>query len=363
MTLECRPAGASHAQPKISVIIPVHNGEKQIGECLTSIFQTPIPVAYEIWVIDDGSTDRTKEVVDRFSCKYKKIQKSGVARARNTGIAAASGEILLFFDADVVLTSKTIAAFLRVFENDKEVSIAQGRWAHDDFSRNFNTGFHLDKWSYNFEKLLGGKRRVAVSELMTGCLGVRKEVFEKIGGFDEDYKRAGGEEWELGFRVVQNGYKIYYYNDISVRHDFGSFVNTVYKTYFRTVNFSILIFEAMGQNTNHLDDVKNSIPSRDKYSMVFVSLAIVAALFFMCTMLFTLRLGSFDPQTLFFLPLFFFGLYLYNARGFFHFLYDRKGLLFTLRGIGADLLIISQKVLGVLSAIFYFYVLRVKHKI
>ncbi|MBC8344512.1 MAG: glycosyltransferase [Bacteroidetes bacterium] len=344
---------------KLSIIIPVFNGEQFIESCLTSIFQVSIPVSFEVLVIDDGSTDHTWVIANKFACKCKKIEKSGVASARNVGIAEASGEVLLFFDADTLLTDNTVSAFLEVFNSEEDVFIAQGKWAQDFPSANFNTTFHLNKWSYNFQKLLAGRKRVAVAELMTGCLGVRKEVFEKIGGFNENYKRSGGEEWELGFRAVQYGYKIYYYDSISVHHNFGSFLSTVKKTYFRTINFAMLIFDAGNQKYELLNKIKNSVPNRDKYNMVFVSLVVVMLFLGLTSVGSTLSFfKGYHAHSFVLLSLFFLCLYLYNVKGFLYYQYGREGVLFTLRGLSADFMIVAQKVLATLSALFIYYVLR-----
>jgi glycosyltransferase involved in cell wall biosynthesis len=312
-------------------------------------------------VIDDGSTDRTEEIVRGLPCQYIKIEKSGVARARNVGIANASGEILLFFDADTILTKNTITMFLEVFNNDHELCIAQGRWVQDCPSANFNTQFHLNKWSYNFKKLLSGQKRMAVSELMTGCLGVRKEVFQKIGSFDENYKRSGGEEWELGFRMLKNNYKIYYYDSIAVHHEFGSFLSTLYKTYYRTINFAMLILDLKNEKKAMLEGVKNSVPKRDKLSMIYVSLivgAIIYGLYYVSPLAPSTPVPHSQAGAL--TGLFFCGLYLLNIKSLLFFHYERAGVLFSLRALFADWLIISQKILATLSAVLIYYMLRQK---
>jgi glycosyltransferase involved in cell wall biosynthesis len=352
---------ATISTPVLSIIIPVYNGEKYVHGCLDSIIRTAIPVEYEILVVDDGSTDRTQSIVKDFPCQYINIEKSGVARARNVGIAHATGEILLFFDSDTRLTKNTIINFLEVFDSNPELCVVQGKWVQDCPSANFNTLFHLNKWSYNFECLLAGGGRAAVSELMTGCLGIRKEVFKKVGGFDENYKRAGGEEWELGFRIVRNKYLIYYYDSIAVYHNFGSYFNTVYKTYFRTINFAMLIFEARNKRDDLLGKVKNSVPNRDKLSMVYISLMVLTFFFVGLYYFFQSPVGS-DKYVLFgsLLGGFFQALYLYNVKGLLYYQYKREGGLFALRAVLADSLIIMQKILATLTAVFIFYILGYK---
>lgn len=89
---------------KFSIIIPAYNAEKYISQCLKSVINQTYD-NYEAIVIDDGSTDRTGIILDKFSRKYKSIKvihqsNSGVFQSRKNGISVASGEYITFLDAD-----------------------------------------------------------------------------------------------------------------------------------------------------------------------------------------------------------------------------------------------------------------------
>jgi len=88
-------------QPTVSVVIPVYNGERLIAETLRSVLAQTLPV-HEILVIDDGSTDRTAEVVASFAPRVTLVRQAnaGESTARNDGIARATGEWIAFVDAD-----------------------------------------------------------------------------------------------------------------------------------------------------------------------------------------------------------------------------------------------------------------------
>lgn len=349
-----------YCAPKLlSIIVPVYNGEQHIARCVSSIVDSPISLEYEVIAIDDGSTDRTPTILKSLPCKYYRIEQSGVAKARNKGINEASGDVLLFFDADTYVTNKTINSFIEIFRNDENVAIAQGKWVDHYPSANFNTKFHLAKWTHNFEQKRNGKKRIQVSELMTGCLGVRKEVFKQIGLFDEGYKRSGGEEWELGFRAINNGIAIYYYDNLAVFHDFGPLRSTVRKTFFRTINFSMLMFQVGGNTAISFHDVDNSVPKRDKINLVNVTLLIVTTL----GLLLNLLVGQNHKYSLLFavLLLVFFGVYLHNLRDLLRYIRNKEGYFFTLRSIGADFVIILQKILGIITAGVLFFVLKKKN--
>ncbi len=87
---------------KVSVIIPAYNEEKQIGKCLQSLSKQDYK-DYEIIVVDDGSTDATKSIVQRFkNVRLKTQEHNGPGTARNLGAKVAKGEILVFVDSDMI---------------------------------------------------------------------------------------------------------------------------------------------------------------------------------------------------------------------------------------------------------------------
>lgn len=99
-------------RPKISVIIPVYNGEDKITKSINSILKQNFE-DYEIICINDGSTDRTKEILEDYANKYKNIivysqHNQGPGQARNCGIKKASGKYILFLDADDYLTEEAL---------------------------------------------------------------------------------------------------------------------------------------------------------------------------------------------------------------------------------------------------------------
>ena len=92
---------SAHNPPTISVVIAVYNGERTIARAIQSVLSQTFP-AFELIIVDDGSTDATPEKVRGFGEKvvYLRQENAGVSAARNAGVAAASGEWLAFLDAD-----------------------------------------------------------------------------------------------------------------------------------------------------------------------------------------------------------------------------------------------------------------------
>ncbi|SHI41741.1 TPR repeat-containing protein [Clostridium cavendishii DSM 21758] len=106
----------------VSIIIPVYNGEKFIAKAVKSaINQTYRDI--EIIVIDDGSTDNTKEIVKQYDVKYIYQNNSGPSIARNNGIKISKGEYIAFLDADDIYMTNKIERQIQEFEKDNELGI------------------------------------------------------------------------------------------------------------------------------------------------------------------------------------------------------------------------------------------------
>ena len=110
---------------KIIVIVPAYNAGKYIGEALQSILDQSIPVD-EIIVIDDGSTDNTKEVVSNFPVRYFYQTNKGTAAALNAGIEQSSGDYLAFLDADDIWMQQRLYLQLEAFEKDPSLDMVFG---------------------------------------------------------------------------------------------------------------------------------------------------------------------------------------------------------------------------------------------
>lgn len=108
----------------VSIVIPIYNKEKYIAECLDSIIgQTCGLKAIEVLCINDGSTDGSRYVVEKYAKKYSCIQlidqeNQGVSAARNTGLANATGKYILFLDPDDMLSENSVADIVTFFDTN-----------------------------------------------------------------------------------------------------------------------------------------------------------------------------------------------------------------------------------------------------
>lgn len=168
--------------PLISVVIPVHNGEKFIWEAIESIFnQTYTNV--EVIVIDDGSTDETKQALSHYSIRYFYQEQRGIGSARNRGMEHAKGEYIAFLDADDVWMPGKLEKQLAQFAHDPKLAFLFGKVHHF-----FSDGESAQKYRPPPEALLG---------FCAGTLMVRKKSVDTLGFFSTEYKVGEFIEWCL----------------------------------------------------------------------------------------------------------------------------------------------------------------------
>lgn len=108
--------------PKVSVIVPVFNVQKYIGECVDSILNQTYP-NLEIVLIDDGSTDDSGRICDEYSCRFENVNvihksNAGLGYARNTGLENATGDFVTFIDGDDYVSSKHISNLMDMVIKD-----------------------------------------------------------------------------------------------------------------------------------------------------------------------------------------------------------------------------------------------------
>lgn len=221
--------------PLVSIIIPAHNAKRFLRLCLQSILVSNYN-NYEIIIVDNGSTDNTADCLsDEFSSqlgsrlKFIKLSKNyGPARARNIGVAEASGEYFCFLDSDTQVDEDWLTSAIVCFQNDEDVGAIQCKLLQKD-RKSFdyageyitNLGFlvsvakhgELDKGQYDsVRNILAAKS--------AGML-ISKEAFNKAGGFDDDYF-IFVEETDLGWRCWLSGYRVVFCPESVVYHHFSA---------------------------------------------------------------------------------------------------------------------------------------------
>lgn len=177
----------------ISIIIPAYNYAQYLDECIQSVLGQSVK-ADEIIVVDDESTDNTKEVVTKYPVKYIWQKNKGLSGARNTGIKEATSEYIMCLDADDMLRPDAIKEHLAIADKN---SIAQCGLLY----------FGAQVATF---RPVGATLESMLKSNTVYCNSVfPKKAWEKVGGYDEsDTMRLGLEDWEFWIRLLGAGYKV-----------------------------------------------------------------------------------------------------------------------------------------------------------
>jgi cellulose synthase/poly-beta-1,6-N-acetylglucosamine synthase-like glycosyltransferase len=205
--------------PTFSVIIPVKNEEKVVGRLLNALLRLNYPRdKVEIIVVEDGSTDGTVDICKKYEEESHGVVKllhkpvsDGKPSALNYGVKNARGEIIGVFDADNVPERNVLMNVCRHYE-DSEVAGVQGRTLSINSEENMLSKFASYEEAVWCEAYLRGKDVLDLFVHLKGsCMFVRRDVLEKLGGFDE---KTLSEDMEISARLTEKGYKIRYAPDV-----------------------------------------------------------------------------------------------------------------------------------------------------
>ena len=201
--------------PSVSVIIPVHNGAGLLDRCLEALKLTR-DVAWECIVVDDGSTDGTS---DRARAAGATVigsgrPRSGPGNARNLGAQVARAPLLCFVDADVLVQPDTLGQFVRLFEDEPELTAAFG--SYDAQPDDQGT---LSQYRNLLHHFVHQTSQEDASTFWAGCGAIRRAAFLRMGGFDaKTYARPSIEDIELGYRLRAANGRIRLAKHIQVKH-------------------------------------------------------------------------------------------------------------------------------------------------
>lgn len=187
----------------ISVVVPVYNGDKTVKKTIEALLSQKTGKSYEIIVVDDGSTDDTPNIIKNYPIKIITQRNAGPSAARNTGWNAASGEIVAFTDSDCVPVPNWIEAIVKHFE-DTSVGGVGGTYETE------NKGSILATYIGEDIKFRHDRLGKEIEATGTFSAAFRTKLLEQVGGFDESYKKATAEDFDLCFAIRKTGHKILY---------------------------------------------------------------------------------------------------------------------------------------------------------
>ena len=197
----------------LSIVIPAWNASKTIEKCLDSLQNQTIQPK-EIILVDDGSDDTTVSI----ATKYKTINiktggRKGPATARNMGAEAATGDIVLFLDSDVIVQNDLIEKVLSHFQ-DESVWAVQTLYTPTCPAQNPVSLYQNYYYYYSLNRMAGGD----TATFATWCAAIRRDKFAKIGGFNVRIPEPTVEDEELGYTIVEKGGRIILDKSLLVTH-------------------------------------------------------------------------------------------------------------------------------------------------
>lgn len=199
--------------PHISVIVPARNMVATVGDCVGALRrQTLHPAAYEIIVVDDGSSDGTAQAAERAGAHrvLRKPPGGYAAAARNLGIEAARGEIACFTDADCCPAPDWLAQITAPLA-DPEIAGVKG--VYTTTQRSLVARFVQLEYEEKYEHL---RRQPRISFIDFYAAAFRRQVLVSNGGFDETFPNS--EDRELSFRLATRGYQMVFQPHAVVHH-------------------------------------------------------------------------------------------------------------------------------------------------
>ncbi len=179
---------------KVSVVIPTFNSGKTLEKCLKSLRSQTLKPS-EIIVVDSFSKDNTVSIAKKYNCKIIQ-RKSNIAQARNLGVKAAKGEVIVFIDSDCVAGKRTLEELIRPMTEKYEKFVVGSIRINkkDDVAVVFGLNWELQTSAEGY-----------VNTSAAACVAIKDEVFKKVGLF----RNVISEDIDFCLRARKKGFRIY----------------------------------------------------------------------------------------------------------------------------------------------------------
>lgn len=207
-------------KPTVDVVIPIFNAAEFISETIRHIARQKLPAGWQLKIIasDDGSGDGTRDRLRDLQASIPELQvvladrNGGRSQACNAGAAAGDGSVTVFCDADCrYLRDDAIAEFIKEIDAGRDAVVGAIAVQGDGF------------WARYTNSVTGERRasdeRLGLLAWSTGNFAIRRELYERLGGYSTDYSRYGFEDKDLLARLTAAAARVALRPDIQVSHD------------------------------------------------------------------------------------------------------------------------------------------------
>jgi glycosyltransferase involved in cell wall biosynthesis len=187
--------------PKVSVVVALHNAARTLDECLMSLSKLNYQ-NYEVIVVNDGSTDESADIIERYPFRTITTTNQGISASRNQGMKAATGEIVAYIDSDAMADPDWLGFLVATFQESDFAGVGGP-----------NLVPKTDEWIAKcVYRSPGGPTQVmmddTIAEHIPGCnMAFRKSALEDIGGFDPIFKTAA-DDVDICWRLLERKYTI-----------------------------------------------------------------------------------------------------------------------------------------------------------
>ena len=199
--------------PEISVVVPTYNRLETLAYVLPTLLAQDLARGeFEVLVCDSNSTDGTaafmaRTCAEHANLRYLPAAYSGRAAARNAGIAAAAGEVVLFNDSDIFASPDLLSQHLRHHRRQRNVAVVGLEVQVKDFD---DYAYKRDHPQARGHLHKPARKRLPWLYFLTGNASVRRDDLLRVGCFDESFTGYGHEDLELGYRLERAGVQILY---------------------------------------------------------------------------------------------------------------------------------------------------------
>lgn len=190
-----------------SIIVPVYNRPEEIHELLQSLVDQQFHEDFEVMIVEDGSTERATNVVNKFQdslkISYYVKENSGPGASRNYGMQRAKGNYFLILDSDCILPQSYLSEVQAELQKEFVHCFGGPDTADDSFTSIQKAINHVMTSVLTTGGIRGNKKSIGRFQPRSFNMGISKEAFEKTGGFGQIHP---GEDPDLTFRIWKAGY-------------------------------------------------------------------------------------------------------------------------------------------------------------
>ena len=226
--------------PALSIVLVCWNNKAYLDPCLQSLYEGNLKYSFDVFVVDNGSTDGIQQMLQEKYPDVKIIQNTGnvgLGKASNQGIEASNGRYILLLNNDTIVNGPSFDAMVKFLDENPRTGAVGGKLLNPDGTvqacyNNFPTlweDFMLNSRigeliRPGYPAVMSGEELKSVDWLGSACLMVRRSALDEIGLLDESYF-IYGDETDLQYRLKKAGWEVYYLPGATTIHYGGRSMN------------------------------------------------------------------------------------------------------------------------------------------